>query len=345
MPFCENCGSRVSDNANFCSNCGAKIVTYNTQAISQKTIERSDFKADKSAPDVNPNKEIIPLNSIDKQSSSDSDAKSSDLNIYSTFITQSLTKNFGPLRSRYNLFFDDNLPWTRYGVFIKDFKKLNVEHVNFEKYKPILFFELKNSSGKPDVISGFALGAFNQEIILITKYYEFTRIVNFSEIKALIKVKDYILKTESNDGRLVQIEAGFLFHKNERLLDALISFHNDYATIKSTEIDPNITLNTESTQGHSEEKFSINTSKQTIKEQDVINTANIINTASHAKIQNLIGTNINSKSASGNETQSPIPTIEHKDDGGIRNDQDVPNNKINQGSISPIKPKDGAGIR
>lgn len=45
MPFCENCGSELSNEDVFCGNCGAKVIIDETEPIISQEILFSDVKS------------------------------------------------------------------------------------------------------------------------------------------------------------------------------------------------------------------------------------------------------------------------------------------------------------
>lgn len=220
MPFCGNCGIKLSETAKFCSNCGLAIKASEGQELVQKDET---------------NVESIST-ILDLLRKSDS------------YKFYDFEKYFGAIAAHSNrLYLSDDIPFDKLDAFIGRFKRkiLNVGYL--ENFSHHLYYD-DTTMGKGDIGYVISSDKNKNKLFLLAMDVKWAAIFDFSFISSICWKKGFGMNLIYSDNalNLTYLDNGVgksqtvgLPIVNKQFGDAIIAFYKAYFDINSKELSVN----------------------------------------------------------------------------------------------------------
>ena len=257
MPFCENCGNKLSETAKFCSNCGLKIKKLEESFSHENSYENQVLYNSNSL--SFPEKDLNVGKKSMNQSHEVNEALTEDLSqtlIEGTpkvlpSVTNDLKHYFGHLSESQNISLFDRISKKEVISFLANLRESMHFSIDINRLSFLIYYV----TGKVFGCNGFLI-AFNNDTNDLLLFVNLKRpaILKFSDITSISYTDDRKLvidiTTESGThGQIPQIDKEKLtFDKIEnKLFDALRDFCSNYSKTKNAKIEKNINKTAEPT--------------------------------------------------------------------------------------------------
>jgi len=205
MPFCSNCGNKLSATAHFCSNCGIVIKT----AEGQDLVQKDDTKVEIIFPTGDP---LIKSES---------------------FIFYDFERYFGDIAAHSNrLSLSDKIPFDKLNAYIERFKRkiLNVGYIDNLSHH--LYYDDTNF-GKGDIGYLISFDRNKNKLFLLAMDITGVFIFEFAHISSISWGKKFAMNISYSDDSMGKLQTVVLPILNKQFGDAIIAFYKFYFDINS----------------------------------------------------------------------------------------------------------------
>jgi hypothetical protein len=251
MPFCENCGYKLSETSKFCSNCGQKVKELEESFLHENSYENQVPNNSNSLNSTE--KDLIEDKNFMNQSHEDNESILKDLSrplmeetpngLHS--VTNELKHYFGHLSEDQNIFLFERISKNEVTVFLSNLRESLNYSIDINSLSLLIYYV----TGKTFGWEGFLI-AFNNDTDDLLLFVNLKRlaIIKFSDITSISYTEDGKLTIDiiingGTHGQLSQLtfskidKEKLTFSKIDRnVLEALRNFISKYSKTKNENI-------------------------------------------------------------------------------------------------------------